>query len=204
MIMTALIQSIRLLSDFYAGLMLLLLQPFKVGDLIEVAETFGTVEEIQLLKTIIITLDNKSITVPNTQLSEKMSNYSTKGILRLELLFGLANDDDLLKALHIFKEIMSNDQRVLNKPAPTIALVEAADSQVKLALRPYVKVEDYWDLRFDLRKCIKQRFLEEGIAIADSRQKRKGCLDEESAAPDANDNRKRHRLRNMLIGRASC
>lgn len=163
--MTGFIKPIRLLSNFTAGAMLLLFQPFKVGDLIEAADIFGTVEQIELFNTIIITPDNRRIMLCNAQIiSEKISNYSAKGILRLELRFGLTDDDDLSKVKCLLRELITSHQQVLNKPSPKIAIVETADNRVNLAMRPYVKVEDYWDVHFDLMERIKLLFEQEGIS----------------------------------------
>jgi len=154
------------LSNFAAGAMILLFRPFKVGDLIEASGTFGAVEEIQIFNTVILTPDNKTVIVPNGLVTGgNIINYSAKGLLRLDLVFGIGYDDDLLKAKQILEEIVTSDERAAKDPAPTVAVLELGDNSVNFAVRPFVKVEDYWDVHFDLTERVKLRFDEEGISI---------------------------------------
>lgn len=154
------------LANFAAGVMILFFQPFKIGDLIEGGGAFGVVEEIQIFNTIIITPDNKTVIVSNAQITgNNITNYSAKGMLRLDLVFGIGYDDDLLKAKRLLNDMLSNDERVLSDPSPTVAVLELADSTVNFAVRPYVKVEDYWDVHFDLTERVKLLFDKEGISI---------------------------------------
>ena len=154
------------LSNFAAGALILLFKPFKIGDLIEAGGAFGTVEEIQIFNTIILTPDNKTIIVPNAQVTGgNITNISAKGILRLDLIFGIGYNDDLLKAKQVLEELIASDERALKDPAPTVAVLELGDSSVNFAARPFVKVEDYWDLHFALTEQVKLRFDKEGISI---------------------------------------
>ncbi len=154
------------LSNFAAGVILMLFRPIKVGDLVEVGGAFGYVEEIAIFVTTILTTDAKTIIVPNSNVTgNNIVNYSTKGYIRINLVYGIHYGDDILKAKNILQEIMDSDDRVLKDPPPAIAVMELGDSGVNFAFRPHVKVEDYWDVYFAMTEKVKLRFDEEGITI---------------------------------------
>jgi small conductance mechanosensitive channel len=154
------------LANFAAGVLILLFRPFKVGDLVEVAGVFGPVESIQIFTTVIITPDNKTVIIPNGQItSGNIVNYSAKGLLRLDMTFGIGYGDDLLKAKRILEELVTADERVAKEPAPTVAVMELADSSVNFVVRPFVKPADYWAVHFSMTEQVKLRFDQEGISI---------------------------------------
>lgn len=154
------------LANFAAGVLLLLFRPFKIGDLVEIAGYFGTVEEILIFSTILVTPDNKTVTISNSQVTgSPIVNYTQKGNLRLDMVFGIGYDDDLAKAKGILEEIVNAQDNVLAEPTPTIAVSELADSSVNFAVRPFVKPEDYWDVYFAVTEQVKLRFDQEGISI---------------------------------------
>lgn len=154
------------LSNFAAGVMIILVRPFRVGDLVELAGEFGKVEKVQMFNTIIVTPDNKTIIIPNGEiLSNNITNYSEKGHLRVDMVFGIGYADDLLRAKEILCQILDGHSQVLEHPAPVVALSELADSSVNFAVRPYARVEDYWDVYFSITEQVKLRFDEEGISI---------------------------------------
>ncbi|GAB4271465.1 MAG: mechanosensitive ion channel [Candidatus Promineifilaceae bacterium] len=154
------------LANFAAGALILFLRPFKIGDLVEIAGKLGTVEEIQIFNTIIVSPDNKTIIIPNAQVTgDTITNYSRKGTVRLDMTFGIGYEDDLLKAKQLLQEIITADERVLPEPAPLIAVSELADSSVNFAVRPYVKISDYWSVYFDITEQVKLRFDKAGISI---------------------------------------
>lgn len=154
------------LSNFAAGVLMILFRPFKVGDYIEAGGTAGTVEEIQIFSTILITPDNKVIIVPNAKITgDNIVNYSAKDTRRMDLVFGVGYGDDLQRVKDILQNILQNDQRVLKVPESMVGVLELADSSVNFAVRPWVKSEDYWPLFFDLKETIKKRFDAEGISI---------------------------------------
>ncbi len=154
------------LSNFAAGVLMILFRPFKVGDYIEAGGTAGTVEEIQIFSTILITPDNKVIIVPNAKITgDNIVNYSAKDTRRMDLVFGVGYGDDLQKVKDILQDILQNDPRVLKIPQPMVGVLELADSSVNFAVRPWVKSSDYWPLFFDLKETIKKRFDAEGISI---------------------------------------
>ena len=154
------------LSNFAAGVMLILFKPFKVGDFIEGAGVAGVVEAVQLFSTRLKTGDNKAVIIPNAKMtSDNIVNYSAKDTRRVDMVFGIGYDDDLQKAKEVLQELVSGDERVLEEPAPTIAVLELADSSVNFAVRPWVKTGDYWGVYFGLTEEVKKRFDAEGISI---------------------------------------
>jgi small conductance mechanosensitive channel len=154
------------LGNFAAGVMLIFFRPFKAGDFVEAGGVSGVVEEVQVFATRIRTGDNKEITVPNGQITGgAIVNYSAKDTRRIDLVFGIGYDDDLAKAKHILRDVVTADERVLKDPEPVIAVVELADSSVNFVVRPWVKTGDYWPVYFDLTERIKLEFDAQGISI---------------------------------------
>ena len=154
------------LANFASGVMLIIFRPLKVGDFVEAGGATGTVREIGIFTSILSSPDNKKIYVPNANLTgANIINYSAFGTRRIDLVAGVSYGDslDLVKAT--LEQILAEDDRILTDPAPTIAVLELADNSVNFAVRPWVKEEDYWDVRFDTQEKIKQRFDERGISI---------------------------------------
>jgi small conductance mechanosensitive channel len=154
------------LSNFAAGILMIIFRPFKVGDLIEGAGVYGAVEEIQIFTTQLVTPDNKTIIVPNAQMtSDNIINYSAKGTRRADMVIGIGYGDDIDKARGIISEVLSQDERILKDPPFQIAVSELADSSVNFVVRPWVKSGDYWSVIFDTTEAIKKRFDAEGVNI---------------------------------------
>ncbi|MEM7790683.1 MAG: mechanosensitive ion channel domain-containing protein [Verrucomicrobiota bacterium] len=154
------------LSNFAAGLLILIFKPYQVGDYVVAGGAEGIIEEIGIFTTTLITLDNRTQILPNAiATGGVIENYSKQGTRRLDLVAGVSYGDDILKVKSILKEILDNEPRILPEPAPTIGLMEMGDSSINFAFRPWVKVEDYWDLFFELQERIKIRFDEEGVTI---------------------------------------
>ncbi|MCB8985668.1 MAG: mechanosensitive ion channel [Ardenticatenaceae bacterium] len=154
------------LANFAAGVLLLFFRPFAVGDLVEIADHFGKVEEILIFSSILVTPDNKTVIIPNSQVTgSPIVNYSKKGLLRLDMVFGIGYEDDLQQAKLILEELVRGDARVAAEPAPMVAVTELADSSVNFAVRPFVTPEDYWPVYFDLTEQVKLRFDAAGISI---------------------------------------
>lgn len=154
------------LSSFAAGVMIIGFRPFKVGDFIEAGGTSGVVEGIQIFSTQLRTGDNKTVIVPNASIiGSNIINYSARDTRRVDMVFGIGYNDDLQKARQILQEILDADDRVLDDPAPVIAVGELADSSVNLIVRPWTSTDDYWQVYWDLNEKVKQRFDEEGINI---------------------------------------
>ena len=154
------------LANFASGVMLIIFRPLEVGDFVEAGGATVSVREIGIFTSILSSPDNKKIYVPNANLTgANIINYSAFGTRRIDLVAGVSYGDslDLVKAT--LEQILAEDDRILTDPAPTIAVLELADSSVNFAVRPWVKEEDYWDVRFDTQEKIKQRFDEKEISI---------------------------------------
>ena len=154
------------LSNFAAGVMLIIFRPFKVGDYIEAAGTAGSVEEIMIFSTKLRSPDNKQLYVPNGSIiSGTITNYSAREQRRVDLVFGCGYGDDIKKTKALLEAIVKENALVLDEPAPTIGVLELGDSSVNFAVRPWVATPDYWDVHFQITEEVKQRFDEAGISI---------------------------------------
>lgn len=155
------------LSNFAAGVMLLIFRPFNNGELVEVAGgILGVVDRLQIFSTVLTTLDNKTVIIPNGQVtSAPIVNYSRKGVIRVDLVFGIGYEDDIRKAKEIFMDILQSHPLVLKDPAPTVDVLELADSSVNFAVRPQVDPDNYWRVYFDVTEQVKLRLDEAGISI---------------------------------------
>lgn len=154
------------LSNFAAGVLMIIFRPFQTGDYIEGGGVSGLVEQIQIFTTELRTPDNKLVIIPNANLmSGNIINYSANHTRRIDLVVGVSYDDDLKQVKQVLNDIVASEPRLLKEPAPTIAVSELADSSVNLVVRPWVKTEDYWALYFHLTETIKLRFDAEGISI---------------------------------------
>jgi small conductance mechanosensitive channel len=159
----ALQQSLR---DLAAAVNFLLFKPFQVGDLIETKGITGTVEEIQLFNTMLVRWDNRVVILPNGEIQQAgITNFSTKPVLRTDLVFGIGYGDDIATARRLIEELVLADPRVLPDPPLQILVTELGDSSVNLGVRAAVSSADYWSLHNDLREQVKLRFDQEGITI---------------------------------------
>ncbi len=154
------------LSNFAAGVMLVLFRPFAIGDVVSTAGITAKVEKITIFNTLFCSPDNQLIIVPNNKIiSDIITNINAKDTRRIDLVVGISYSDDIAQTRNILKGLAEADSRILTDPAPTIAVAELADSSVNLVFRPWVKTGDYWDVRFDLTEKIKNSLDEAGISI---------------------------------------
>lgn len=154
------------LSNFAAGVMLILFAPFKVGDAVTVAGVSGKVQQIDIFSTVILTPDNQKIIVPNNSITSGIiTNTNAEPIRRIDLLIGIGYDDDIREAKATLEALVGADERILKDHATLIAVSELADSSVNLVVRPWVRTADYGDVRFDLMEKIKLSFDEKGISF---------------------------------------
>ncbi len=154
------------LSNFAAGVMLIIFRPFTKGDFIEAAGATGIIDTIGIFTTTMTTPDNKEVIVPNGAIiSGNITNYSARPHRRVDMVFGVSYDSDLRKARQILEEIVSADERVMKEPAPVIAVGALAESSVNFLVRPWAKKEDYWSVLWDTTEAVKNRFDEAGISI---------------------------------------
>jgi len=154
------------LSNFAAGVLIIIFRPFKVGDFVDAGGTAGSVKEIQLFTTILAHPDNRKLIVPNSQvLNSVITNFSDIENRRVDLVFGIAYDDDMGKARQVIQDVLSKETRILAEPATVIAVNELADSSVNFVVRPWVKPGDYWGVKWDLTEAVKNAFDAQGISI---------------------------------------
>lgn len=154
------------LANFAAGVLILVLRPFRVNDYIMGAGEGGTVKKIQLFTTELATPDNIKVMVPNSKLfGDVIKNITAYDTRRVDLVFGIGYSSDIQKAYDVMMDIITKDARILSDPPPQIAVSELADSSVNFVVRPWVKKEDYWSVRFDLTRKIKEAFDENNIEI---------------------------------------
>ena len=154
------------LSNFAAGVMLIIFKPIKVSDFIEAAGVMGVVQEIGIFVTTLTSPDNKTIFVPNSQMSGGIiTNYSTKDTRRIDMEFGIGYSDDIDKARSVILDVLKNDSRILQEPAPDVFVGTLADSSVNFKVRPWVKGDDYWGVYFDVTENIKKKFDEHNVSI---------------------------------------
>jgi small conductance mechanosensitive channel len=154
------------LSNFAAGVLIVLFRPYRVGDFIEAAGISGTVEQVQILTTILKTPDNKQIIVPNSQIMDSIiTNFSANDTRRVDLTVGVSYDDDIDKVTATLRELVDADERILKEPECLIKVHALADSSVNFVVRPWVNSADYWGVYFDLTETIKKRFDKEDISF---------------------------------------
>jgi small conductance mechanosensitive channel len=154
------------LSNFAAGVLIIIFKPFKIGDFVEMAGTSGVVENIMIFTTVMKTGDNKKVIVPNGSiLGGVITNYSANATRRVDLVVGIGYNDDIDKARGVIEDLINADERILKDPAPLVAVSELADSSVNFAVRSWVNSADYWGVYFSLTEAVKKRFDQEGISI---------------------------------------
>jgi small conductance mechanosensitive channel len=171
------------LSNFAAGVMLVLFRPFTIGDVVSTAGITAKVEKITIFNTLFCSPDNQLIIVPNNKIiSDIITNINAKDTRRVDLTVGISYSDDISKTKEILARLAKEDSRILADPAPTIAVAELADSSVNLVFRPWVKTEDYWDVRFELTEKIKNTLDEAGISIPFPQQDVHLFVEKEEAA----------------------
>ena len=154
------------LSDLAAGFMLILFRPYKLGQFVDIAGTAGTVKDINLFVTELATPDNVQIIVPNGQAwGSVITNFSHHETRRVDMVFGIDYGDDADKAMGIIMRLADADERVLSDPAPWVRVTNLGDSSVDLTARLWVQAADFWDVKFELTKLIKETFDQESINI---------------------------------------
>ena len=154
------------LSNFAAGVMLMIFRPMRVGDLVEAGGVLGVVADIGVFATTVNTLENKRAIISNGTVTDgNIINYSANGALRVDMTFGIAYEADMDQAIALMEKVLAEDSRVLKDPAACVACTEHGDSSVNFVCRPYVNPEHYWDVWFDTHKSVKEAFDKAGIGI---------------------------------------
>jgi small conductance mechanosensitive channel len=154
------------LGNFASGMMILLYRPFDVDDLVEAAGVFGTVRNMSLVSTTILTLDNQTIVVPNNKIwGDVIKNVTAQKTRRVDMVFGISYADDIPNAEKALKAILDEHDKVLDDPWPLVRLHKLGESSVDFVVRPWAKTEDYWDVYWDVTREVKMRFDRERISI---------------------------------------
>ncbi|KUJ85422.1 mechanosensitive ion channel protein MscS [Ruegeria marisrubri] len=154
------------LSDLAAGVMLVVFRPYKLGQFVDIGGTSGTVVDLNLFTTELVTPDNVQIIVPNGQAwGSIIFNYSAHDTRRVDLVFGIDYGDDADKAMQIILDVAKADGRVLSDPEPWVRVTNLGDSSVDVTARLWCATDDYWDLKFQLTKAVKEAFDKQGISI---------------------------------------
>jgi len=154
------------LGNFASGVMIVTFKPYKVGDVVSIAGQTGAVEAVRIFNTILHTPDNRQVIIPNGQVTGGViENITALGQRRVDLVFGIGYDDDIKKSKELMMKVLTDHPKVLAEPAPQVAVSELADSSVNFVVRPWCKIEDYWDVRFDVTEAIKLSCDANGISI---------------------------------------
>ena len=154
------------LANFAAGILIVMFRPYKVGDYIEAGSSGGTVLDIQIFSTVLKTPDNKVVVVPNgTIMDSSIINYTGQETRRVDIIASCGYDDDIDKVKDILKNILDQDERILEEPEPRIAVSELADNSINFIVRPWVKSSDVLGVKYSILEQIKKRFDAEGISI---------------------------------------
>ncbi|MGB0416929.1 MAG: mechanosensitive ion channel family protein [Coraliomargarita sp.] len=154
------------LSNFASGMMILFYKPFDVGDTVIAADVRGKVRSMSLVNTTICTPDNQSLIIPNNMIWQNViTNVTDQEIRRVDMEFGITYDEDIDRVENILRTVLESDERVLHDPEPQVMVGSFGDSSVNVLCRPWVRTEDYWTVRWDLNKHVKQAFDREGVVI---------------------------------------
>jgi small conductance mechanosensitive channel len=154
------------LSNFAAGILIIVLRPFKVGDYVEGLGIGGTVKKIHPLTTTLVTPDNRTVIAPNRKLFDDcLTNYSAQPHRRIDLVFGAKYENDIDRVKQIIWDVLDREQRILSEPKTLVGVLDWGTVGIRFAVRPWVETDDYWDVYFEMQEAIKKRFDEEGIVV---------------------------------------
>lgn len=155
------------LGNVAAGVMLMLFRPYKIGDYVAVAGEEGVVHDVNIFTTVLTSLDNIKIIIANGEAwGSTIQNFTSMGVRRVDVDYGIHYDDDIDKAIKIMKDVSAAHPSVLSKPdGPWAKVVKLNDSSVDIQNRVWCSADDYWDVMFDLNKSIKEAFDKNGITI---------------------------------------
>lgn len=154
------------LKNFAAGVMIIINRPFAAGNFIEAAGVAGVVQKVGVFSTTMTTGDNREIIIPNGSIyGGVITNYSARDTRRIDLVIGVSYDDDIKQTKAILEQILADEDRILDDPAPAVAMADLADSSVNFNVRPWVNTGDYWPVRAAILEEVKTRFDAAGISI---------------------------------------
>lgn len=154
------------LQNFSSGVMILLFKPYRVGDMVELQGFTGRVREIQVFNTILITLDNRKVVIPNSSAtSGPIVNLTSEGKIRVDMVFGIAYGASIELARSVIEKAAAASDKILTDPMPEIFVIEHGASSINLAVRPWCAPDDYWPVYFYMHEALKKAFDEAGIGI---------------------------------------
>jgi len=154
------------MKNFASGALLLIFKPFDRGDYVEAGGTEGVVQDISLFSTVLLKPDNREVIIPNGAIwNGVITNYTARDQRRLDMVFGIGYGDDIHKARHVIEQVLSQETRILADPPPDIVVAELGDSSVNFYVRPWIKTDDYWAVKFAITEGVKLAFDEQGISI---------------------------------------
>lgn len=154
------------LANFASGVLLIMFRPFKVDDFVKIAGEEGFVEKIHIFTTQVKTFDNRTIIIPNSNItSNKIINYTVKEIRRVDLTIGISYGDNIKAAIDALMDLCASNPKVLKDPAPYVGVVEYGDSSINLTVRPWCNTGDYWEVFFGINEKMKSALNDKGISI---------------------------------------
>lgn len=154
------------LSNFASGVLLIIFKPFVAGNFVKIGGELGSVVQVGILHTELKSPENIKIIMPNSQvMGGAITNFSAHDTRRVDMVIGVSYSDDLSKVMKVLQDMVAKDERVLEEPAPFIAVSELADSSINFVVRPWTKSSDFWQFKCDFQKAVKERFDAEGISI---------------------------------------
>lgn len=154
------------LSNFAGGVLIMIFKPYRVGDFIEAQGLSGQVKEVQIFNTILVSLQNKKIIIPNGLASNgTVTNYTAEGMIRVDLTIGVSYDADIKETKKVLYQVLNHHDKILKDPAPFVGVLEMADSSVNFVVRPYCLPQDYWEVYFGVNEAIKIALDENNITI---------------------------------------
>ncbi|MDR0880811.1 MAG: mechanosensitive ion channel [Clostridioides sp.] len=156
----------EILSNLGAGMIILFFKPFNIGDYIQGSGEEGNVIDIQIFSTVLLTSDNKTVIIPNIQLTgNNITNYTNQRMRRVDYSFDLAYDTDISMVKQILADIFTADPRIVQDPKPLIGLNAISNNTIQIVGKPWVKTEDYWSVYYDVMEEIKYKFDENGVKV---------------------------------------
>ncbi len=154
------------LSNFAGGVLVMIFKPFRIGDLVETQGVLGVVKDIDILNTKLVTPQNKLAIIPNGAIANgNIINYTAEGRMRVDAVIGVSYDADIKQTKEVLLQVLTSNPKVLQDPAPSVHVMELADSSVNFAVRPFCKPEDYWDVYFATYEGCKLALDKAGIEI---------------------------------------
>lgn len=154
------------LSNIAGGIMLIIFKPFTVGNFVDAAGCSGVVDSIGLFYTVIMTLDNKRVTIPNSNITgSNVTNYSCEPNRRVDIVFSVEYGSDITKAKSVIMDVITANEKALKDPAPFVRISKHADSAVEITTRTWCRSADYWDVFFDITEGVNKAFTENDIVV---------------------------------------